>query len=149
MNDLNIVKMIPIRPWRYPSNWLKNFKCIARGFKMAYQRITKGFCDWDWYDLDCYYANLIGDSLKEFARKTCSYPVHMKSEEWTEKLDKLGSQFKAYTMEPESAKPFIEEWEKESDFPKSHIDIDIDLKLHNLMIESLKELAEIYGELWD
>lgn len=147
MNKLNIVKMIPVCPWRILSNWPRNFKYIARAFKMAYQRITKGFCDWDRYNLDYYYAALIGDSLKEFAHETCSYPVNMKSEEWTEKLDKLGSQFKAYTMDPESAKPFVEKWEKEGDSLES--DMDIDLKLQNLMVESLKELAEIYGDLWD
>lgn len=146
MNKLNVFKL-NFYSWRYPDHWWRNIKMFARAFKMAYQRVTKGFCDWDRYDLDYYYANLIGDSLKEFAHKTNSYPINIKPEEWTEKLDKLGSQFKAYTMDPESAKPFVEKWEKENNSPET--EKDIELKLNDLMVESLKELAQIYDDLWD
>ena len=73
MNKLNVFNTYWC-PWKYPSNWPSNFRVFFRQFKWAYQRITKGYCDFDYWDWDTWMSQLIAQSLKELADKTHGYP---------------------------------------------------------------------------
>ena len=151
MNKLNIIKMIPICPCRTPSNWLRNFKYIVRSFKMAYQRITKGYCYWDWYDLDCYYSAIIADSLRDLAEKSCSHPWDVEPEAWTKKLENLANQFDLIGTDTDDYNPYYEEWaDKGTNWEAYNREtILLHEKRNKLIHDSFEELAEIYNDLWD
>ena len=72
--------------------------------KWAYQRISKGYCDYDVYSLDIFYANLFVESLRELARVEVGYPGYydekysnLTSEEklqlWKDKINLIADSF--------------------------------------------------------
>lgn len=72
--------------------------------KWAYQRISKGYCDYDVYSLDIFYANLFVESLRELARVELGYPGYydekysnLTSEEklkiWKDKINLIADSF--------------------------------------------------------
>lgn len=73
MNPLNVFNN-PYFSWKYPECWYKNIRMFFRSFKYAYQRITKGFCDMDTWDLDDYYTRLFVDSLTTFSKHMNGWP---------------------------------------------------------------------------
>ena len=88
MNELNVFKRKA-----YGRNPLEYIKYFGKQLKWAYQRITRGYCDADTWDLDYYYANLIGVTLKHLADNTISYPYDSDPEEWKAYLTDLGNVF--------------------------------------------------------
>lgn len=62
MNKLNVFYILTQR--------CNKFKYFFRGFKYAYQRATRGYCDMDTWDLDIYYLNLFKNSLSAFTDLT-------------------------------------------------------------------------------
>ena len=70
MNDLNVFKYKT-----YSRNPIKNIRNFFQKIKYIYQRASKGYCDWDLYDLDNFYLNLLSKSIKEFADKTKKYAI--------------------------------------------------------------------------
>ena len=66
----------------YSRNPIKNIRNFFQKIKYIYQRASKGYCDWDLYDLDNFYLNLLSKSIKEFADKIKSMPYNMTEEEW-------------------------------------------------------------------
>jgi len=88
MNRLNVFKNSYYR-WCYPSCWWKNIRMFFRSFKYAYQRITKGFCDMDIWDLDNYYLNIFTGTLNYLANYHMGYPdrsPYETDEKWTKHL---------------------------------------------------------------
>lgn len=73
MNKLNVFNTF-YSPWRYPSNWIRNMRTFFRQFKWAYQRITRGYCDFDYWDLDSYLSRLMADSIEALANNGHGYP---------------------------------------------------------------------------
>lgn len=73
MNKLNAFN-VKSCPWTYPSNWVSNIRLFGRKFKWAYQRVTRGFSDWDTWDLDQYFLKLIPAALRHLAKHTHGYP---------------------------------------------------------------------------
>lgn len=95
MNKLNVFNTY-FWPWKYPSNWPQNIKIFFRQFKWAYQRITRGYCDFDYWDLDHYLEELLHQSLKSLADNAMSYPVTTEFptyEKWQEYLHELSDLF--------------------------------------------------------
>lgn len=80
MNNLNVFN-VSFSPMKYPSNWLPNVRTLGRMCKWAYQRITRGFSDYDAYDLDSYYLDLFYASLNHLADVSHGWP---QSEEFPE-----------------------------------------------------------------
>lgn len=72
---LNIFADNPYKIWTLQF-WGRLFRCI----RWAYQRIKKGYCDQDMWDLGDYYIVLMHNSIKEFADNTNSYPMPLPSE---------------------------------------------------------------------
>lgn len=76
-------------PW-YPRNWLDNIKHFFHTIKWGWQRATKGYSDYDTWDLDVYYSNMIIASLSQFRAETMGYPGYMENiNEWYAILDKI------------------------------------------------------------
>ena len=82
-------------PWKFVS------KCLANA-KYAWQRITKGYCDLDWWDMDSWLLKILPSMLKVMAAKTISYPapLDIKEEdsekyyqEWISFLKQLAADF--------------------------------------------------------
>ena len=72
-NPLNVFE-VDYSPWEYPSNWIGNFRLFFRRYKWAYQRATKGYCDFDWWDLDTHLSMLMADTIEALAKNGHGYP---------------------------------------------------------------------------
>lgn len=55
----------------HPHVWLRHL-CI--NIKHAYQRVTKGYCDEDWWDFGYWFLDTIPDMLDELAENGHGYP---------------------------------------------------------------------------
>ena len=71
---LNIFKSCSYYRWNSFKNIKDNIKLFFRRFKWAYQRIIRGFCDMDTWDLDDYYTHLFVDSLKMYSKYMNGWP---------------------------------------------------------------------------
>jgi len=72
-NELNVFTYSYL-PWTRVSNWFNNIKQFFTNIKLAYQRATKGYCDYDVWNLDTYLTYLLRDSIKYLAEHSHSYP---------------------------------------------------------------------------
>lgn len=76
-------------PW-YPRNWWDNIKGFFRATKWGWQRAIRGYSDYDTWDLDIYYSNMMIASLSQFRAEVMGYPGYMDDiEEWYAILDKI------------------------------------------------------------
>lgn len=75
MNNLNVFRLMRSRSMRYylthPWEWFKDLKYCLRD---AYQRITRGYADTDWFNMDSHLLELLPAMLKELATHSHSYP---------------------------------------------------------------------------
>ena len=75
MNNLNVFRLIHSRSTRYylthPWEWFKDLGYCLRD---AYQRITRGYADTDWFNMDSHLLELLPAMLKELAAHSHSYP---------------------------------------------------------------------------
>lgn len=81
MNDLNVFGY-GFHSWKHLRNWPHNLKNCCRNIKRAWQRATRGYSDWDCWDLDTFYLNLFESSLEYFRTYNVGYPADMTEEEW-------------------------------------------------------------------
>ena len=139
--NLNVFTMCPYSPWRYPSNWWRNIKQFFRHFKWAWQRTTKGFCDYDCFDLDHYYLVLLPVTLRHLAKYTHGYPdKYTNFENWQKQIELMAKKFEAAaTIDPVMDTAFndfdgIEERQKERD---------------ELIRTGFNLMADDFGHLWD
>ena len=77
--------------WKHP---IHNIATFFHNLRRAWQRATKGYCDWDTWDLDQYYIQLIVDSLADFQKETNSYPSEISPEEWNKVLGEIQEHLK-------------------------------------------------------
>lgn len=68
--------------WKHPFH---NIKMFFRNIRRAWQRATKGYCDWDVFDLDQYWQGMMICSLEDL-RKEGGYPGCLESEEEWEQI---------------------------------------------------------------
>ena len=160
-NELNIFTN-GYMPW-YPCNWWSNACHFFRTIKWGWQRATKGYSDYDTWDLDIYYSNMMIASLSQFRAEVRGYPGYMDSiEEWYAILDKIIFLLKqANEDEPLEEKNDLAEWYKEH-LSASRKDDEIKAKvdqyykreeeLYEIREQKRKEafdlLAEYFGHLW-
>lgn len=68
----------------------QNLRMLPRQLKWAKQRICRGFCRADWYDMDDWFAHVVADMIDEFAENTVSYSDDFKTpKEWTITLKEM------------------------------------------------------------
>lgn len=89
---LNIFEKAPYRWWQI---W-KIIKFYFGTLKCAWQRMTKGYCYRDVYDLSEFYIELFSASLKELSETTHGYPLDFKDmETWRDYLKEMAEHFLA------------------------------------------------------
>ena len=165
MNNLNVFNQL-YSPWRYPSNWINNGRLFFRQFKWAYQRVTRGYCDYDVWDLDTHLTEYLAQTIEHLAKTSHSYPGDEKFptyEAWENYLMEIVNKLK-YSLS-ELPNEYEEEWLKTWD----HNNIDkektpeekeitnkfIETELANgnkkreAQNEALKMIYPIYNDLWD
>lgn len=125
-------------PWRYIRNWGHNFKQFFINIKWAFQRATRGYCDFDLWDLDYFYTKLFIDTLKNFSEKNQGIPnaFYNKDDEqasvnaWSDYIMDMREDFVKTLEALEADTP--EEWEEKS----ASID------------DGLNKLKKVYYDLW-
>lgn len=139
MNKLNILNTIYISPWRYPSNWLCNIRQLLRLPKYGWQRITRGYCDYDTWNLDSYYSNLISSSIMYLREHTHGYPVEFQTfEEWQDTLFNIAKNLSESNIDVLDLKDWtVEKHDKLEATRKAQQNYALDL------------LKKYYDNLWD
>lgn len=63
--------------------------------KWKRQRISRGFSDWDWWDLDYFYLNLFVSSLRHYAKNTIGFSLAIAPtyEEYQARILRLADMF--------------------------------------------------------
>jgi hypothetical protein len=163
MNKLNVFNN-PYFKWTYPAGWFKNIRMFFRSFKWAYQRITKGYADYDTYDLDAYYLDIFSNTLNHLADNHWGYPGNDEfpnDESWTKYLKEMALKFynanesnEAYpTPEADKWWEWIKEHDKNIDNPYSETMFkegnENDKKRDKEMHEGMKMLDHVFWSLWD
>lgn len=83
----------PYKPIRYISNWPDNIRWFFRSFKLAAQRIKRGYSDYDLCDFGDYMTRMAARGLEDFRIRSNGYPGTLTEEEWDEMLDKASANF--------------------------------------------------------
>lgn len=73
MHPLNVFNN-PKLPLKYPSNWIRIIRMNLRNLKYAYQRVTRGVADCDYWDLDHYFLRIFVEGLDLLRKNTHGYP---------------------------------------------------------------------------
>ena len=115
----------PYVPWslKYPSNWWRNIKWFFRSFKYAYQRVRRGYSDYDLWDIGDYIIGLSAQALEDFSKKTHSYPdeytKYNKKEDSDEGFDNWTQEIKECSSKLFLSLEALEEYNYETpEFPK-------------------------------
>ena len=74
MGTLNVFKLGYDPIHKHPLNIFRNIRQFFRNIKWAWQRATRGYSDWDLWDLDMFYLDLLINSLRDFKAHTLSCP---------------------------------------------------------------------------
>ena len=77
----------PLNWWRLPRYWFKSLK-------YAYQRATKGYCDWDIWNLHNFYLKLFYHTLAKFADERYGSPDE-DHEKWTRIYREIALNFRS------------------------------------------------------
>ena len=137
-----------------------------RQFKWAYQRITKGFCDFDIWDLDNYYLELFYQTIIELANITHGYPGTEEfptPEAWDKYLREMANNFyranesNNYYNTPmeniwwEDVKNDCEPWNQRSQYSDAMLNeaYENDSKRNIELNLGLDKLKHVFRHLWD
>ena len=138
MDNLNIFKMLH---WSFKDP-INNFRNIKKIIKYSWQRITKGYCDYDRCDIDQYLINLLPNMLEDFADKTHSYPVGFNDlEYWQNHLRHIADRFK-------NAKDFYDLSDDVENYSKKER-IEFYNKSKLCLKTGFEYLENHYWDLWD
>lgn len=114
----------------------KNAKRRKKEWKR--QRINRGFCDSDWWDLDYFYLNLFVSSLRHYAKNTIGYSPSLAPsfEEYQQRILRLADMFEE-----------LADWEQTN---ADRRDFEQEFKeKEELTKKAFAELAEVFWSLWD
>ena len=172
MSKLNVFSSDNFCSWRYPDNWIKNIRTFFRQFKWAYQRVTKGYCECDWYDLDTHLTMLMADAITDLANNGMSYPGTDEfdtPEKWETYLKRIAYKLR-YSLE-DLPNEYREEWDK--GFDRENIsswinqinhptpeekelsdkffnkEMENEKKKYQAQLEALDMIKHVWGQLWD
>lgn len=109
-----------------------------RRAKWKRQRISRGFSDWDWWDLDYFYLNLFVSSLRHYAKNTIGYSPSLAPsfEEYQQRILRLADMFEE-----------LADWEKTN---ADRRDFEQEFKeKEELTKKAFAEMAEVFWSLWD
>ena len=124
--------------WRYPHNWWGNIKLAFRQWKWAYQRATRGYCDYDIWDFSSYLLDVLSGGLKHLADNHYGWPGtgdFPTDEEWTQFLNDMSDKFyRAQESNDYYPAPMAEKW---WDWYQVHLDKMFDTKSENPYIDEM------------
>ena len=83
----------PYKPIKNIYNWWDNIRWFFRSFKLAAQRIKRGYSDYDLNDFGDYLTRMAARGLEDFRIKTDGYTGTLTEEEWDEMLAKASANF--------------------------------------------------------
>lgn len=163
MNKLNVFNN-GYYYWRNIRGWWNNLRHVIRGFKYAYQRAIRGFSDYDCFDLDTYYLNLIKDTLRHLARNTHGYPLNYTEESWNQKLNDLADRIEYILKDNDEDNEYAAKYMEYLD--SIHYDIQtrsqyenykeyyerdkvLSMGKYDMTKKVFIELGEILPDLWD
>lgn len=169
MNRLNVFNST-YSPWKYPSNWIRNTSLFFRQFKWAYQRITRGFCDSDYWDLDHFLAELMAQSIKKLADETHGYPgtdEFPTYESWKDYLYEIVEKLR-FSLNEDMYNPYEHLWlktfegkdlsevinnrtpeEEEITDLFLNAEADNDERRQDALYDALYMIRHVWGNLWD
>lgn len=150
MNELNSFKVGYLYPfWRHPIENTKQFFCNLR---FAWQRATRGYSNYDLYDLNDFYTRLFIASLNEFKKDMYSAPSEFYNEEdgsikeWENYLTKMRDCF-YYSLEenyPDNPYGYDMNPEKAVKW-----DMGINRKRVEKAEEGFDMMKKVFFDLWD
>ena len=146
MNKLNVFGKHHYYLTWHPATWGRAIKTFVRSFKMAYQRVKYGYCDWDWFDLDQFYCRLMAASLRSLANKTISHPYDTPYEQWLARLRRLADRFEALEVDELDLIPYDIDKQKSAYFDCAQLYGE---KRKQYIDDTMKELGEVWDSLWD
>lgn len=79
---MNILKNYPYAKRYYLTHPWKIISQTFRNIKFAWQRITKGYCEYDYWNIDCYLLKLLPELFDDFRKNLHGYPCSFTKEEW-------------------------------------------------------------------
>ena len=168
MNPLNVFGH-DYSPIRYPSNWGRNIRLFFRQFKWAYQRITRGFCDFDVWDFDYYLTSVMAQGIKHLADTTHSYPGNNEFptyESWRDYLYEIATKLN-FSLRDDLPNEYEEEWLKgwekdgldsinnrtpeEEEISRKYLEVEQknDTLRNQALSEALDMIVHVYSALWD
>lgn len=109
-----------------------------RKAKWKRQRIHRGFCDRDWWDLDMFFCKLFSAALRHYAKNTIGFSPAIAStmEEYQARIIALADRFETMLN-----------WEtihnNRTDYAAVHEE------LYDYTKVTFAELAEVFWSLWD
>lgn len=117
-----------------------------RRAKFRRQRITRGFSDWDWWDLDYFLCNLLAHSLRYYAIHTIGHSpaVAPTFEEYQERILRLADMFEEMANWEETHNPTEEDIANGFNWYKENSE-----QLDALTKKAFAELGEVFWSLWD
>lgn len=117
-----------------------------RRAKFRRQRITRGFSDWDWWDLDYFLCNLLAYSLRHYAIHTIGHSpaVAPTFEEYQERILRLADMFEEMANWEETHNPTEEDIKNGLNWYKENSE-----QLDALTKKAFTELGEVFWSLWD
>ena len=165
MNNLNVFNQTYC-PWKYPSNWGQNMRLFFRQFKWAYQRVTRGYCEYDVWDLDTHLTEYLAQTIEHLAKTSHSYPGNEEFptyEEWENYLMEIVNKLKYSLSElpNEYEEAWLKTWDykninkektpEEKEITNKFLDTEAanDNKKREARNDALKMIYHIYGHLWD
>lgn len=125
-------------------------KQLFRNIKWAYQRITKGYCDRDVWDIQGWFLNTIPYMLKDLKNTTHSYPIGFNDpDEWKKILNKIAFSFEALNVDrfPHYNPYDIEDKKQREDY--MHEEIAFGNYLNKLKDDTFKSFCKYFWDFWD
>lgn len=107
MSEISVFKYGRLS-WRRP---IESIKLIFRRLKWGYQRIVRGYCDYDIWEMDYFLGTLLSDMCFNFADNASGWPDSKFEtyEDWVEYLQEMGRCFR-FTKEEVYPTPTLDKW---------------------------------------
>ena len=129
-------------------NVFHNIKQFFRNIRYGWQRATKGYCDWDIWDLDQYHLVLLEKALTAFRKNNNGHPIDLTEEAWDKVLDRMIYCYhmaNEYLYNTDEYNEFYESWSASLDHFKmkeNEFIINDNKELYNKMAERSNELIK-------
>jgi len=115
--------------WKVP----KDFKWKRKDRKQfEKERIEFGYATHDWWSFDTFLAAVIAHGLERFASESHGHPGDKTIEEWKDRLHEIAEPLKKWACE--------DRWK---------LSYDAEMELYEQVQDSIRDLADIFGHLWD